>query len=171
VLNRGRQIFQASPKDIEDLAIAGRMAGVCPYFGSRRAIPQAEVCEFVLGFLCTNAVNVQLVTLPYNLLLSKTARDALGIDLTNQVVIIDEAHSKQSYNVSVRSIDFLHRSYIDVTISLGRSAPVSDINCFSGSGVYLPLQVSRTSHASPLITFETTGYVLERREELCRRVE
>lgn len=31
--------------------------------------------------------------LPYNLLLQKTARDSLGIDLTNQVVIIDEAHS------------------------------------------------------------------------------
>ena len=36
-------LFQASPKDIEDLANAGRMAGTCPYFGSRRAIPQAEV--------------------------------------------------------------------------------------------------------------------------------
>ena len=35
----------------------------------------------------------QLVTLPYNLLLSKSARESLGIDLTNQVVIIDEAHS------------------------------------------------------------------------------
>ena len=36
----------------------------------------------------------QLVTLPYNLLLQKTAREALGIDLLNQIVIIDEAHSK-----------------------------------------------------------------------------
>jgi chromosome transmission fidelity protein 1 len=38
-------------------------------------------------------LNFQLITLPYNLLLQKTAREALGIDLTNQVVIIDEAHS------------------------------------------------------------------------------
>ena len=37
---------------------------------------------------------LQLVTLPYNLLLQRTAREALGIDLTNQVVIIDEAHSQ-----------------------------------------------------------------------------
>lgn len=36
----------------------------------------------------------QLVTLPYNLLLQKTAREALGIDLSNQIVVIDEAHSK-----------------------------------------------------------------------------
>ena len=37
--------------------------------------------------------DIQLVLLPYNLLLQKTAREALGIDLTDQVVIIDEAHS------------------------------------------------------------------------------
>lgn len=52
------------------------MNNLCPYFGSRRAIPQAE-----------------LVTLPYNLLLQHSAREALGIDLKDQIVIIDEAHS------------------------------------------------------------------------------
>lgn len=71
-----RDQILASPKDIEDLAMAGRMAQTCPYFGSRRAIPQAE-----------------LITLPYNLLLQKSAREALGIDLEGQVVIIDEAHN------------------------------------------------------------------------------
>ncbi|KAJ7432344.1 helicase C-terminal domain-containing protein [Mycena latifolia] len=71
-----RDQILASPKDIEDLASAGRLAQTCPYFGSRRAIPQAE-----------------LITLPYNLLLQKTAREALGIDLTDQIVIIDEAHN------------------------------------------------------------------------------
>lgn len=35
--------LQASPKDIEDLAEAGRIANTCPYFGSRKAIPQAQV--------------------------------------------------------------------------------------------------------------------------------
>ncbi|KAJ6620765.1 helicase C-terminal domain-containing protein [Mycena sp. CBHHK59/15] len=71
-----RDQILASPKDIEDLASVGRLAQTCPYFGSRRAIPQAE-----------------LVTLPYNLLLQKAAREALGIDLTDQIVIIDEAHN------------------------------------------------------------------------------
>ncbi|GLB38502.1 putative DEXDc2 [Lyophyllum shimeji] len=71
-----RDQILATPKDIEDLAAAGRMAQTCPYFGARRAIPQAE-----------------LVMLPYNLLLQKTAREALGIDLTDQLVIIDEAHN------------------------------------------------------------------------------
>lgn len=41
------QSIQATPKDIEDLAEAGRISGVCPYFGSRRAIPQAEVPSFI----------------------------------------------------------------------------------------------------------------------------
>ncbi|TFK20003.1 DNA repair helicase [Coprinopsis marcescibilis] len=71
-----RDQILASPKDIEDLAEAGRLANTCPYFGSRKAISQAE-----------------LVTLPYNLLLQKSAREALGIDLKDQIVIIDEAHN------------------------------------------------------------------------------
>ena len=33
----------------------------------------------------------QIVTLPYNLLLQKSAREATGIDLKGHVVIIDEA--------------------------------------------------------------------------------
>ncbi|KZT03940.1 DNA repair helicase [Laetiporus sulphureus 93-53] len=71
-----RDQILATPKDIEDLLVTGHNAETCPYFGSRRAIPQA-----------------QLVLLPYNLLLQKSAREALGIDLTDQVVIIDEAHN------------------------------------------------------------------------------
>ncbi|KAI0657701.1 DNA repair helicase [Cubamyces menziesii] len=71
-----RDQILAIPKDIEDLFATGQAADTCPYFGSRRAIPQA-----------------QLVLLPYNLLLQRTAREALGIDLAGQVIIIDEAHN------------------------------------------------------------------------------
>ncbi|KAI1785288.1 DNA repair helicase [Ganoderma leucocontextum] len=71
-----RDQILATPKDIEELSSIGQAADTCPYFGSRRAIPQA-----------------QLVLLPYNLLLQKTAREALGIDLADQVVVIDEAHN------------------------------------------------------------------------------
>jgi len=38
----------------------------------------------------------QLVTLPYNLLLQPSARKALNIDLNDQIIIIDEAHSVYS---------------------------------------------------------------------------
>lgn len=37
---------------------------------------------------------IQLVTLPYNLLLQRSAREALGIDLKDQIVIVDEGHSE-----------------------------------------------------------------------------
>jgi len=50
-----------------------------------------------LGFISANlrylSPGIQLVALPYNLLLSSVARKALGIDVTNQIIIIDEAHS------------------------------------------------------------------------------
>jgi chromosome transmission fidelity protein 1 len=77
--------------DIEDLAEAGRRHEICPYFGSRAAIPQAQVIVYFLYALCL--IILQLVLLPYNLLLHQSAREALGIDLTDQIVVIDEAHS------------------------------------------------------------------------------
>ncbi|KAI0827672.1 DNA repair helicase [Trametes gibbosa] len=79
-----RDQILATPKDIEDLFLTGQTADTCPYFGARRAIPQA-----------------QLVLSPYNLLLQRTAREALGIDLTGQVVIIDEAHNLTSTLLSL----------------------------------------------------------------------
>ncbi|KAK3643830.1 ATP-dependent DNA helicase chl1 [Elasticomyces elasticus] len=66
----------AKIRDIEELAEVGTRLGICPYYASRTAIGAAEI-----------------VTLPYPLLLQKTARDALGISLKGHVVIIDEAHN------------------------------------------------------------------------------
>lgn len=66
----------ATLPDIEDLFELGKKLQVCPYYASRTAVPGAEV-----------------ITLPYPLLLQKTARDALGIELEGNVVIIDEAHN------------------------------------------------------------------------------
>jgi chromosome transmission fidelity protein 1 len=66
----------ASIRDIEDLANVGRKLGICPYYASRPAVMPAE-----------------MVTLPYPLLLQKTAREALGISVKGHVVIVDEAHN------------------------------------------------------------------------------
>ncbi|GAP91536.1 putative DNA repair helicase [Rosellinia necatrix] len=66
----------ATLPDIEDLQSLGKTLQVCPYYASRTAIPGAEV-----------------VTLPYPLLLQKSARDALGIKLDGNIVVIDEAHN------------------------------------------------------------------------------
>lgn len=66
----------ATIRDIEDLGSLGRKIGICPYYASRAVIRPSEI-----------------VTLPYPLLLQKSARDALGISLKGHVVIIDEAHN------------------------------------------------------------------------------
>ncbi|XP_074125402.1 ATP-dependent DNA helicase DDX11 isoform X2 [Sminthopsis crassicaudata] len=63
-------------KDIEQLVVLGKETQACPYYGSRFAIPSA-----------------QLVVLPYQMLLHAATRHAAGIKLQGQVVIIDEAHN------------------------------------------------------------------------------
>ncbi|XP_067392340.1 ATP-dependent DNA helicase DDX11 isoform X1 [Emydura macquarii macquarii] len=63
-------------KDIEQLVTLGKETKACPYYGSRYAIPAA-----------------QLVVLPYQMLLHESTRCASGIKLKDQVVIIDEAHN------------------------------------------------------------------------------
>ncbi|MBA0663788.1 hypothetical protein Goklo_003877, partial [Gossypium klotzschianum] len=62
--------------DIEDLVQLGRNIGTCPYYGSRSMITSAD-----------------LVVLPYQSLLSKASRKALGLNLKDSIVIIDEAHN------------------------------------------------------------------------------
>ncbi|KAJ6443587.1 metaphase-anaphase transition protein (Mlo2) [Purpureocillium lavendulum] len=71
-----RDTALATVPDIEDLHKLGKSLAVCPYYASRAALPGAEI-----------------ITLPYPLLLQKSARDALGIKLEGNVVIIDEAHN------------------------------------------------------------------------------
>ncbi|GAB7341074.1 hypothetical protein MBLNU457_7392t1 [Dothideomycetes sp. NU457] len=66
----------AKIRDIEDLGTLGKKIGVCPYYAARPAVQPSEI-----------------VTLPYPLLLQKSAREAVGLDLTDQVIIIDEAHN------------------------------------------------------------------------------
>lgn len=62
--------------DIEDLVPLGKSLKVCPYYASRDSIPGAEI-----------------ISLPYQYLLSQDARNSLGIDLKDSIVIIDEAHN------------------------------------------------------------------------------
>ncbi|KAJ9144707.1 ATP-dependent RNA helicase chl1 [Pleurostoma richardsiae] len=71
-----RDTALATLPDIEDMYRLGKTMEICPYYASRTAIPGAEI-----------------VTLPYPLLLQKSARDALGIHLEGNIVIVDEAHN------------------------------------------------------------------------------
>ncbi|KAL5538021.1 hypothetical protein UlMin_045348 [Ulmus minor] len=70
------ELSEQGPMDIEDLVQLGRSMKTCPYYGSRSMIPAAD-----------------LVVLPYQSLLSKSSRESLGLNLKNNIVIIDEAHN------------------------------------------------------------------------------
>ncbi|KAJ2817616.1 ATP-dependent DNA helicase chl1, partial [Coemansia sp. 'formosensis'] len=73
--------------DIEELAKEGRRRCTCPYYGTRASINGAQV-----------------VALPYNTLLSRSARQAMGISLTGNVVIVDEAHNLVDTIMAIHSI-------------------------------------------------------------------
>lgn len=80
----------AQIRDIEDLAHLGKRMDLCPYYASRAAITSAEI-----------------LTLPYPLLLQKSAREALGVSVKDNIVIIDEAHNltdaiADTFSVSLR---------------------------------------------------------------------
>ncbi|GJM94904.1 hypothetical protein PR202_ga11588 [Eleusine coracana subsp. coracana] len=70
------EVLDEGALDIEDLARIGKRIGTCPYYGSRSLVRSAD-----------------LIVLPYQSLLLKSARESLGINLRNSVVIIDEAHN------------------------------------------------------------------------------
>ncbi|KAI9159892.1 hypothetical protein LWI28_002977 [Acer negundo] len=70
------KVSEQGALDIEDLVQLGKNMRTCPYYGSRSMVPAAE-----------------LVVLPYQSLLSKSSRESLGLNLKNNIVIIDEAHN------------------------------------------------------------------------------
>ncbi|XP_056637298.1 ATP-dependent DNA helicase DDX11 isoform X2 [Diorhabda sublineata] len=86
-------------QDVEDLISSGKELNACPYYGSRKAAEDAEV-----------------VLIPYNTLLHKATREANGIKLENNIVIIDEAHNilealAQMYNSDLSYAQIYHASH------------------------------------------------------------
>uniref|UniRef100_A0A8B9XPB2 DEAD/H-box helicase 11 n=1 Tax=Bos mutus grunniens TaxID=30521 RepID=A0A8B9XPB2_BOSMU len=78
----------AGVKDVEQLVALGEEAQACPYYGGRFAIPAA-----------------QLVVLPYQMLLHAPTRQAAGIRLQGQVVVIDEAHNLIDTITNIHSVE------------------------------------------------------------------
>ncbi|XP_073110576.1 uncharacterized protein [Elaeis guineensis] len=70
------KVWEHGALDIEDLAQLGRKIGTCPYYGARDMVRAGD-----------------LVVLPYQSLLLRSARESLGLNLKNSVVVIDEAHN------------------------------------------------------------------------------
>lgn len=81
----------AKVQDVEDLVSLGNSLHVCPYYATREALEGAEV-----------------VTLPYQYLLSESTRTSLGIDLKDSIVIIDEAHNL------IETINSIHSAQISL---------------------------------------------------------
>lgn len=63
-------------QDVEDIVRKGQENNTCPYYTSRKSIQ-----------------NGQLILVPYNSILHKNTRISLGIDLKDNILIIDEAHN------------------------------------------------------------------------------
>ncbi|KAL7745738.1 hypothetical protein ACLKA6_009940 [Drosophila palustris] len=75
-LQKLSDVALCEPLDIEELATEGAACGSCPYYATRAAQAQA-----------------QLVLLPYPMLLQRSSRQQLGIDLRGAIIIVDEAHN------------------------------------------------------------------------------
>lgn len=88
LVNEFRDHTLSELRDIEDMGSLGKQIGICPYYASRSAINTAEI-----------------ITLPYPLLLQKSAREALSLDLKNHVIIIDEAHNLMDALAGIYSVE------------------------------------------------------------------
>lgn len=75
-------------RDIEQLVTLGKQMKSCPYYGTRYAIPNAEI-----------------VLLPYNTLLHRTTRESCGIKVKDNIIIIDEAHNLLETINNIHSVE------------------------------------------------------------------
>jgi chromosome transmission fidelity protein 1 len=100
------------------------------------------------------------VILPYNLLLSRVARESLGIDLQDHVVVIDEAHSQYARSGSTKYSLTRRIDLIDTILSIHTVALTSDTlkTCLSQLKVYLHrfrtrLTARHSLHLKQLVVF------------------
>lgn len=63
-------------RDIEDTLKVGNELKTCPYYSTRKSISDG-----------------QIILVPYNSILHKSTRISTGINLKNNILIIDEAHN------------------------------------------------------------------------------
>lgn len=79
--------------DIEDLVRVGTKVRACPFFLSKELIESADI-----------------LFMPYNYLLDPMVRKANNLELTNTIIILDEAHNvekmcEESASMQIRSTD------------------------------------------------------------------
>lgn len=76
IFRKDDPIFREEICDIEDLVKAGNKVKCCPYFLARELKQNADI-----------------TFMPYNYLLDPKTRRSQGVDLQNQVILLDEAHN------------------------------------------------------------------------------
>lgn len=69
-------VFKQEILDIEDLIKAGQKMKCCPYFLTKELKQNADI-----------------IFMPYNYLLDTKTRRTQGIDVQNNVILLDEAHN------------------------------------------------------------------------------
>ena len=114
--------------DVEELVAAGKRARACPYYASR-----------------TLAENADLVLAPYSYVLDPCVRGSLGeaADLTNALVIVDEAHNVEDTCREAASAEVDGRHLAEAAQALARAAAAA-----AGHGdaraasIYAPLAAS-----------------------------
>ncbi|XP_045108856.1 ATP-dependent DNA helicase DDX11-like [Portunus trituberculatus] len=89
-------------QDIEQLVGLGRKMNSCPYYATRAAIRDAQV-----------------VVLPYNTLLHRRTRESYGINLSGNVVVVDEAHNL------LETISNIHSVFVSLRQLQGAHAQLS----------------------------------------------
>ncbi|XP_033762374.1 ATP-dependent DNA helicase DDX11-like [Pecten maximus] len=87
-MNELKEELLLEVKDMEQIVAKGKEMKSCPFYGTRYGIPLAEI-----------------VALPYNLLLHKATREACGIKLEGNIVLIDEAHNLLETINNIHSVE------------------------------------------------------------------
>lgn len=87
--------------DIEDLVKLGKQVAGCPYFAS--------------GSLAKEAA---LIFCPYSYLIDPMTRDAMGIDLTDAAVFIDEAHNIEDVCRDAAGLQLKHEDLLETCAQL-----------------------------------------------------
>lgn len=82
--------------DIEDTVKISKELKTCPYYSTRKSVEDG-----------------QLILVPYNSILHKSTRTGLGINLKNNILIVDEAHNlldaiERMYSVTITGKNVLH---------------------------------------------------------------
>ena len=93
-MDRLRKYIVTRVTDIEDVVKKGKKIGACPYYATRFAAPSMHV-----------------LALPYQALLHKSTREAFGVSLKNNVVIIDEAHNLLESLASIQCVEITGKQF------------------------------------------------------------